>query len=96
MFFTYDEEAVIQDADIWMADQTRQFKLRRKAEKELGICFHDGWMGLPDSGKIFYPEQELLTGDQQICTDICKQIFETEEELMEDRKEKYLKYTGSY
>jgi hypothetical protein len=73
--FGYDEEAVVQDADIEMAHAiSRGNYLMRLADK--GVCIHDGVVGTSASGEVIYPEQEGLTGDQQKCW-TCGHVFES-------------------
>lgn len=73
--FSYDEEAVIQDADIEMAHMAARGNYLAHLERQ-GICIHDSVVGASDSGKIFYPEQVGLTGDQQKCWE-CGHVFES-------------------
>ena len=93
--FRYDKDAVIQDADAFIAQENSHYRLQKKA-MEQGICFHDSWMGLAIDGTIYYPEQSLLKPGQVICTDGCKRIFDTEDDLLEQQRELYLYWTGSY
>lgn len=73
--FGYDEEAVVQDADIEMAQMiARSNYLGRLADS--GVCIHDGVVGASDSGEIYYPEQIGLTGSQQKCRG-CGRVFES-------------------
>jgi len=92
--FHYDEEATIQDADIFLAQETAQYRKQKRAEA-MGVCFHSASLGLSVSGKIFYPEQEFLVGSQVICMDKCGLIFMSDEIMEEDRQKLYRKYTGS-
>lgn len=82
--FQYDEEAVIQDADVLMAQEDRRYRRQLKAMRQ-GICFHDAWLGRADDGTVYYPEQELLIGDQVICQEMCKKIFDSEYDLIANR-----------
>ena len=79
--FIYDEEAVIQEADIWMAEQVARGNYLARLER-MGVCVHDGVVGKSATGEIFYPEQVGLVGDQCKCWD-CGQVFENEEEWIE-------------
>jgi hypothetical protein len=45
-------------------------------------CSHDSWVGLPESGEIFYPEQEGLRQGELRCTAGCGRTFASEEELL--------------
>ena len=93
--FRYDEEAIIQDADAFIAQENANYRLQKKAEQQ-GVCFHNAWLGRADDGKIHYPEQELLIGDQVVCEEMCKQIFDSEDDLISHQRELYLYWTGSY
>jgi hypothetical protein len=79
--FTYDEEAVIQDADIehyhMAARGTYLMALRSR-----GVCTHDGVVGASATGEIFYPEQVGLVGDQQRCRD-CGVVFDDVDDWVE-------------
>lgn len=44
-------------------------------------CRHSSRVGLPESGEIFYPEQENLRPGQVACTDGCGQVFDSEADL---------------
>ena len=79
--FEYDEEAVIQEADIFTAEAIGRGNYLTRLKRK-GICVHDGVVGLSVSGEIFYPEQEGLTGAQVRCWD-CKTVFQDSEEWME-------------
>lgn len=88
MSYGYDPElpAGFQDADFEMrelAEEGARIAQLRKA----GICTHESWVGLPASGEVFYPEQEDLKPGQVRCTDLCKALFDTEDELFEAREE---------
>jgi hypothetical protein len=76
--FIYDEEAVIQDADIEMAHAIARDKYLAALERR-GICVHGSVVGVSASGEIFYPEQVGLVGDQQRCRD-CGVVFESFED----------------
>lgn len=76
--FGYDDEAIYQDADIeqWEWEEAAAAIERGRAA---GICQHQGVVGAPRGeyeGKIFYPEQEGLVGEQLACTDGCGRVFE--------------------
>jgi hypothetical protein len=47
-------------------------------------CHHNSSVGLSESGKIFYPEQRDLKGEQVRCTDDCGRVFESYEDLYRD------------
>jgi tRNA U54 and U55 pseudouridine synthase Pus10 len=81
MSYIYDEEAVIQDADIEMAEMIARGNHLARLER-MGVCVHDGVIGVSDSGKIFYPEQVGLTGEQHKCWE-CGQVFESIEEWVD-------------
>lgn len=73
--FIYDEEAVIQDVDVWVAGEiARGNYLRRLSDS--GVCIHDGVVGLSQNGEIYYPEQVGLVGEQCKCWD-CGTVFES-------------------
>jgi hypothetical protein len=79
--FIYDEEAVIQDADIETAHAiARGNYLSRLASR--GVCIHDGVVGVSDTGEIFYPEQVGLVGDQVKCRD-CGFVFDDAEDWLD-------------
>lgn len=81
MDFIYDEEAVIQEADIFVAEATaRGNYLARLSDR--GICIHDGVVGVSATGEIFYPEQVGLVGDQCKCWD-CGRVFENAREWLD-------------
>jgi hypothetical protein len=72
--FIYDEEAVIQDVDIWQAREiARGNYLMRLSER--GVCIHDGVVGISFTGEIYYPEQVGLVGEQVRCSS-CKVVFD--------------------
>lgn len=79
--YHYDEEAVIQEADIEMAEMISRGNYLARLKRK-GICIHDGVVGVSASGEIFYPEQEGLTGDQVRCWD-CKRVFESSRDWSE-------------
>jgi len=70
----FDPEATVQDADIEMAEYAREARAL-DAARARGECPHSSAVGLPDSGKIFYPEQEGLLPGQVRCTDGCGTVF---------------------
>lgn len=80
---SYDEEAIYQEDDILQAQyegESRDFW----AMKDKGYCMHESGVGYainPETGKVYYPEQEGLTGTQQRCTAGCGQVFESIEAL---------------
>lgn len=81
----YDEEALYQDADLEQADLEREGRhIARLAAA--GICTHGAWVGVSASGEVFYPEQEGLQPGQVRCSD-CKRLFDTEDDLLDARKE---------
>ena len=79
--FIYDEEAVIQDADIWVAQEVARGNHLARLERQ-GICVHDGVVGRSRTGEIFYPEQVGLVGAQCKCWD-CGRVFESAEDWIE-------------
>lgn len=79
--FGYDEEAVIQDADIEMAEMISRSNYLARLERS-GICVHEGVVGVSASGEIFYPEQVGLTGEQVKCWD-CGRVFESSRDWSE-------------
>lgn len=72
--FIHDEEAVIQDADIWVAREIARGNHLMRLQKR-GVCIHDGVVGASSTGEIFYPEQVGLVGDQVKCWD-CGFVFD--------------------
>ena len=79
--YHYDEEAVIQEADIEQAEMISRGNYLARLKRN-GVCIHDGVVGVSASGEIFYPEQEGLTGDQVRCWD-CKRVFEDDREWLD-------------
>lgn len=75
----YDEESVIQDDDILMAEFAEEARRLQYLEKQ-GICVHGSAVGLPDNGMIYYPEQVGLKRGQVRCTAGCGQVFDSEED----------------
>lgn len=82
----YDDEAIYQDADIEMAMYAREARAM-EAARARGVCQHQSSVGLPDSGKIFYPEQRLLKRGQVACTEGCGTIFDSEDEWVRAMQE---------
>ena len=78
MSYYYDEEAVIQDADIEMAHAIARGNYLARLERK-GICTHSSAVGVSSTGEIFYPEQIGLVGEQERCRD-CGIVFEDKEE----------------
>lgn len=76
----YDPEATIQDADIEMAAYAREARAL-DAARARGVCTHSSAVGVSASGRIFYPEQEGLTGSQVRCTDGCGRVFADMDEI---------------
>jgi hypothetical protein len=76
----FDDEAIEQerwDADIEMAEMAAVGQ-RAAALRRAGICTHGSGVGYalnPRTGKVYYPEQEGLSGTQQRCTSGCGQVF---------------------
>jgi hypothetical protein len=76
--FVHDPEAVYQDADIAQAGYVAEAN-RLAALRESGVCLHSSGVGVSESGEVFYPEQEGLTGEQIACTEHtngCQVVFE--------------------
>lgn len=84
MVYAYDPEAVIQDADIEMAELA-EIGARIGRLEAAGVCTHESWVGRSATGEIHYPEQIGLSGDQVRCTRKCKQVFANDDALMFDR-----------
>lgn len=82
----YDPEAVIQDADIEQAE-FEEYGRRLSSLARRGICTHGSWVGVSATGEIFYPEQEGLLPGQVRCTDMCRKVFESDDDLIADRTE---------
>lgn len=82
----FDPEATVQDADIEMAMYAREARAL-DAARARGECAHSSAVGLPDSGKIFYPEQEGLRPGQVRCTEGCGTVFESDAEWDRARME---------
>lgn len=87
MTMNYDEEvpAGFQDADLEQAEAERTGD-RIAALREAGICTHGWIVGRPESGEIFYPEQEYLTRPEVLCKD-CGAVFPNEEAWDQARAE---------
>lgn len=89
-FEPYDEyePPLIRDADIDMAyGNAESNRLRRL--RNSGVCTHTSACGLPDSGEIFYAEQEGLKPGQVACTEHtngCEAVFDSDEELYAARR----------
>ena len=81
--YDYDPEAVIQDADIELAELYR-IGARVSYLRKKGICCHTSSVGVSSTGEIFYPEQVGLRPGQQKCTDICGRVFDSAEEMYAD------------
>lgn len=79
--FIYDEEATIQEADIWVAHAIARGNYLERLSKR-GVCIHDGVVGVSDSGEIFYPEQVGLVGDQVKCWD-CGVVFDDQSDWVQ-------------
>lgn len=84
---SYDPEAIYQDADLEMMELQQAANHNARLEREQEKCGHHSWVGLPDSGKIYYPEQEDLQGDEVACTAGCGRKFSNEEAMFNDRYE---------
>jgi hypothetical protein len=87
MSYFYDEELPngFQDADFEMRELEEE-AAHIHALNKAGICTHNSWVGLPASGEVFYPAQEGLKPGQVRCTDLCKALFDTEDELLDDSR----------
>lgn len=75
----YDPEATIQDADLEMAAYAREARAM-EAARARGVCQHQSSVGVPESGRIFYPEQEGLVRPQVRCTEGCGTVFADDDE----------------
>lgn len=75
----YDPEAVIQEADILMAQYAEEARAGERA-RAAGLCTHNSWVGASRSGEIFYPEQEGLKPGEVVCTDGCGRKFASDED----------------
>lgn len=84
----YDEEAVIQEADIEMAmmqDESAYIAhLRAK-----GICTHQSSLGTGDGngpleGGAYYPEQVGMEPGSIRCTDLCGKLFPNIDAMYDD------------
>lgn len=78
--FIYDEEAVIQDADIEQAHMIARGNYLDSLIRR-GVCIHDAVVGVSFTGEIFYPEQEGLEGDELRCRD-CGIVFANDDDWM--------------
>ena len=76
---SYDPEATIQEADILMAEYAAE-AADFQAARDAGRCTHNSTVGLPDSGKVYYPEQEGLKPGQVACTSGCGEVFDDEDD----------------
>lgn len=84
MYFTYDPEAVIQDADI-AAWEDQQVGQAMHAARKAGRCCHNSAVGyLP---KPVYPEQEGLKPGQKRCLDGCGQVFDNDDDYVSAMRE---------
>jgi hypothetical protein len=81
MTYGYDPEATVQDADLELAAMRRQAQQLEKA-RAAGHCPHYATVGVSASGKVYYPEQEGLSGEQVRCFD-CGEVFASDADLME-------------
>lgn len=73
------------EADLQQAEWEREGR-RLEALRAQGVCTHGSWVGFainPDTGQVYYPEQEGLVGDQVRCTAGCGQVFASNEEIHE-------------
>lgn len=70
----YDPEAIIQDADIQMAEYAAEAR-QGEAMRAKGVCLHSSAVGKSYEGQAFYPEQETMTVGQVACTDGCGRVF---------------------
>jgi hypothetical protein len=77
---SYDPEATIQDADIELAEMVRESN-RLSALKQSGVCIHDSTCGLPDNGKVYYPQQASLKRGQIACFD-CDMVWDSEADYL--------------
>ena len=77
MTFTYDEEAVYQDADFEMAEARNVGNAIARQEAK-GVCCHQGVVGY--LAEPVYPEQIGLSPGQVRCTDGCGAVFASEDD----------------
>jgi hypothetical protein len=77
----YDPDAVIQDADMQMAELEAEAAALSLARKR-GACTHGSAVGLGSDGKAHYPQAEGLTGTQMRCWD-CEEVFADLEDWMD-------------
>lgn len=79
--YGWDNEVVYRDADIEQAQMvTEGNRLHRL--RQSGMCLHSSAVSLPDSGEVFYPEQEGLQPGQVACTEHtggCNAVFPSQD-----------------
>lgn len=80
--FGYDEEAIFQDADIEMAEMTREANRLARLEAQ-GICTHQGVQGRGDGkgplpGGFYREEQRDIPVGHLKCHG-CGELFESDE-----------------
>lgn len=79
----YDEEAVIQQADIEMAHAIARGNYLGRLHRS-GVCIHDGVVGVSETGEIFYTEQIGLVAPQVKCWD-CGHVFDDSADWLDAR-----------
>lgn len=77
MRYSYDPEAVYQDADVEMAEAAIIGNTIAALQKR-GICCHNSAVSYRETP--VYPEQEGLKPGQYRCTDGCGTVFGNEED----------------
>ena len=83
--FSYDPEAIIQDADIFIQNEIEQSRRMRRLEQS-GICFH-GWTQTKVAGN---PEPDGLQNGQVICLEAnCGMVWDSESELQDATAQAY-------
>lgn len=78
----YDDDGFFNDADIEQAEMEAIGNRIARLERR-GICTHSAWVGFainPDTGRVWYPEQEGLVGDQVRCRG-CHRVFPDDEAI---------------
>ena len=72
----YDEEALYREADVFTGREIERENYLARLRKQ-GVCTHNHVIGASASGKINYPEQVGLTGEQRRCSG-CGRVFESD------------------
>jgi hypothetical protein len=88
MHFDPELPAGFQDADFEQREMEELGNAIARGRRA-GICQHQSAVRNvinPATGKVFYPEQEGISGEQLRCTEGCGQVFENDGEWFEARE----------